>query len=64
VCVLQQLTRRVARLPAPRSELYKNTLKQYAENKYVVDATGFKALPETINGRGAMIGARISPAAN
>ena len=31
-------------LPAyARSELYKNTLKQYAENKYFVDATGFKA---------------------
>eukprot|EP00775_Hariotina_reticulata_P007000 gene7000-7214_t len=39
-----------------QTDLYKNTLKQYLENKYVVDSTGFKELPETINGRAAMIG--------
>lgn len=38
------------------SDLYKNTLKQYLENKYVVDSTGFKPLAELINGRAAMLG--------
>lgn len=33
-----------------------NTLKQYVENKYVIESTGFKALPEVINGRAAMLG--------
>lgn len=41
------------------SDLYKNTLKQYVENKYVVESTGFKALPETINGRAAMLGEAV-----
>jgi hypothetical protein len=33
-----------------------SNLKQYVENKYVTESTGFKALPEIINGRAAMIG--------
>lgn len=42
------------------SELYKKTLAQYAENKYVLESTGFKTLPETINGRAAMLGAHTT----
>lgn len=38
-----------------QTDLYKNTLKQYLENKYVVESTGWKPLAETINGRGAML---------
>lgn len=38
------------------SDLYKNNLKQYLENKYVVESTGFKPLAELINGRAAMLG--------
>jgi hypothetical protein len=37
------------------SDLYKNTLSQYLENKYVAESTGFKPLAETINGRAAML---------
>jgi hypothetical protein len=37
------------------SDLYKNNLKQYVENKYVQEATGFKPLAEIINGRAAML---------
>lgn len=37
------------------SALYKDTLKQYVENKYVVESTGWKPLAETINGRAAML---------
>jgi hypothetical protein len=33
-----------------------SNLQQYVENKYVTESTGFKALPEIINGRAAMIG--------
>jgi hypothetical protein len=33
-----------------------SNLQQYVENKYVTAPTGFKALPEIINGRAAMIG--------
>lgn len=41
--------------PATHSDLYKNTLKQYVENKYVQESTGFKPLAEIINGRAAML---------
>lgn len=37
------------------SVLYKDNLKQYVENKYVVESTGWKPLAETINGRAAML---------
>lgn len=37
------------------SDLYKNNLKQYVENKYVQESTGFKPLAEIINGRAAML---------
>lgn len=40
---------------ATHSDLYKNTLKQYIENKYVQESTGFKPLAEIINGRAAML---------
>jgi hypothetical protein len=39
------------------SDVYKNTLKQYVDSPYFKDSTGFKTLPETINGRAAMLGA-------
>lgn len=39
----------------PCSNLYKDNLKQYVENKYVQQATGFKPLAEIINGRAAML---------
>lgn len=31
-----------------------DNLQQYLENKYVVESTGWKELPESINGRAAM----------
>lgn len=31
-----------------------DNLQQYVENKYVVESTGWKELPESINGRAAM----------
>uniref|UniRef100_A0A383VDQ8 Uncharacterized protein n=1 Tax=Tetradesmus obliquus TaxID=3088 RepID=A0A383VDQ8_TETOB len=37
-------------------DFYKSNLQQYVENKYVTESTGFKALPEIINGRAAMLG--------
>ena len=37
------------------SDLYKEKLQQYVENKYVQQSTGFKPLAETINGRAAML---------
>jgi hypothetical protein len=37
------------------SNLYKEKLQQYVENKYVQESTGFKPLAETINGRAAML---------
>lgn len=38
------------------SAVYTQYLKKYVEDEYFVQSTGFKALPETINGRAAMIG--------
>ncbi|KAF8059998.1 hypothetical protein HT031_004936 [Scenedesmus sp. PABB004] len=38
------------------TDLYKNTLKQYWENKYVQQSIGWTPLAESINGRSAMIG--------
>jgi hypothetical protein len=42
------------------SALYKDNFKQYVENKYVVESTGWKPLAETINGRAAMLVSRIT----
>eukprot|EP00878_Enallax_costatus_P002886 GHUV01003080.1.p2 GENE.GHUV01003080.1~~GHUV01003080.1.p2 ORF type:complete len:200 (+),score=72.48 GHUV01003080.1:104-703(+) len=39
-----------------QTRFYKDNLQKYVENKYVVDSTGWKQLPESINGRAAMIG--------
>lgn len=38
------------------SALYKEKLQPYLSNEYVVQSTGFKNLPEIINGRAAMLG--------
>lgn len=40
-----------------------SNLQQYVENKYVTESTGFKALPEIINGRAAMLGECVANAA-
>lgn len=38
------------------SNFYKQYLAKYAENDWVVQSTGFKPIPESINGRAAMLG--------
>lgn len=38
------------------SDFYQKNVKQYAENEWVVKSTGWKVIPETVNGRAAMIG--------
>jgi negative regulator of replication initiation len=39
-----------------KTRFYQDNLQQYLENKYVVESTGWKELPESINGRAAMLG--------
>lgn len=38
------------------SELYQKHVKAYAENEWVQKSTGWKTIPELINGRAAMLG--------
>eukprot|EP00877_Chromochloris_zofingiensis_P003739 jgi/Chrzof1/13366/Cz07g30110.t1_ELIP2[v5.2] len=38
------------------SSFYREKLREYVENEWVQKSTGFKTLPETINGRAAMLG--------
>lgn len=46
-----------AMTPSPlRSSIYTNYLKEYAESPVAADSLGWKKIPETINGRAAMLG--------